>query len=85
METDDINFKNIIDIRDSYKFNKNHISGSINITYPKILVYYYDYLNKNDLYLLVCDKGIQSYDVSKILNKLGYHTYSLRGGISSLK
>ena len=75
---------NIIDLREKYKFNKKHLSNSKNIPFSYLLINPSDYLKKNEEYVLICDKGIQSRMVSIILNKDGYHTYSLKGGIQKL-
>ncbi len=71
----------IIDIRDSYSFNKGHIPGSINLNINSIL-YNVNKLSKDKIYLLVCDTSKTSLKLSKILNSLGFNTYSLEGGYS---
>lgn len=40
------------------------------------------YLNKSDEYYLLCDNGFSSLRISRILNSLGYKTYSIDGGYS---
>lgn len=85
MDIDDFSKENIIDLRKKDKFLKYHFNGSLNIDYIKLLGNPSLYLEKNKKYLLICDKGIQSMDVSKILNKKGFHTYSLNGGIEKYK
>ena len=42
------------------------------------------YINKFDTYYFMCSKGHTSSSVSKILNALGYNTYSITGGIEKL-
>ncbi len=86
MEIDKSNiksFRNIIDLRDYNNFIKKSIPGSINVSYQKLLIYPDKYLNKDKEYLLVCEYGIKSKKVCEILNRLGYHTYSLSGGIKN--
>lgn len=75
--------ENIIDLRDNFKYLKKHINGSKNIRYDYLIVNPEKYLRKDEKYLLICDLGLQSMDVSKILNKQGYLTYSLKGGFNS--
>ena len=87
MEIDYNNVNNylIVDLRDKEEFNKIHLSNSINISFEKLIIYPEKYLNKNNNYLLICDFGIKSKKTSEILNKMGYHTYSLKNGIKSVK
>lgn len=77
------NFSNIkiIDIRENYLFNLFRIKNSINIPYPFLITNPSEYLNKNDDYYLVCDFGHKSKMVSEILNKNGFKTNSLIGGL----
>lgn len=75
----------IIDIRDKREYNEYHYPGSINIPRIQLLSNPEFYLNKNEQYSLICDKGITSKSVSNILNSLGYNTISITGGIENLK
>ena len=75
----------IIDLRNEYSYKIRHLTNSRNISLYKLLANPSDYLNKNTDYLLVCEYGIKSKKVSDILNKMGYHTNSLKGGIKSVK
>ena len=47
----------IIDIRNNYYYNKEHIKGSINIPYYNLLNNYNHYLTKNKKYYLYCNEG----------------------------
>ena len=85
MKINDFNKENIIDLRKKEEYQKFHFQGSRNINYLNLLSKPDYYLDKVNNYLLVCDKGIQSRDVSNILKKEGYHTYSLEGGMKNLK
>ena len=76
-----IPFLNIIDIREGYLYNIKHIVDSKNIPYQYLLINPSDYLNKNDEYYLICEYGLKSAMVSNILNKNGYKTHSISGGI----
>ncbi len=85
MTINDFKKENIIDLRNKEEYLKFHINGSRNIDYITLLSNPNYYLNYEDIYLLICDRGIQSMDVSNILKRKGYHTYSLEGGIKKLK
>lgn len=77
--------KNIIDIRTSIEFDKYHISGSINVPRFNLLKNPQNYINKKEVFYLICNKGEVSLSCSRILNALGYHCYSIIGGIDGLK
>lgn len=72
--------KNIIDLRSKEKYNNNHIPNSINIPAEKLLSEPNKYINKNETYYLYCQKGLSSYNICRILNKLGYKTININGG-----
>ena len=76
-----IPFLNIIDIRESYLYKTKHIVGSDNIPYQYLLINPSDYLEKDETYYIVCEYGLKSGMVSNILNKNGYKTHSIAGGI----
>ena len=73
----------IIDIRDNVSFNISHLPNAVNIPFYKLIIDPGKYLSKNKEYLLVCDYGFKSKKTSEILNKMGYHTTSLVGGIKA--
>ena len=79
-----INKNNIIDIRSTLEYNEQNIKESKNI--PKIiLMANYDvYLNKEEEFYLLCDKGIVSLYCVKILRSLGYKCFSIKGGIENI-
>ena len=80
-----INVNNkIIDIRNSISYNKKHISNSINIPRLLLLENPNNYITKYETVYLICDEGITSLSTSKILNALGYDTYSIEGGIEKI-
>ena len=74
----------IIDLRDSDKYLKKHLKGSINVAFNALIVYPERYLKKNKKYLLICDLGLKSKKTSEILNNNGYYTYSLMGGFKNI-
>jgi len=84
-EFEKLNNREIIDLRDNYFFNIFHLPSSVNIPYTLLLIYMDQYLSKEKNYLLVCEQGFKSKKTSEILNRNGYHTYSLKKGIEGLK
>jgi len=70
----------IIDIRSIEKYNNSHIPNAHNIPMEKLLVYYDKYLNRNSVYYIYCQKGIQSKKVCQILSNLGYKVINITGG-----
>lgn len=78
------NKNNIIDIRTSTEFNEFNIGGR-NITRMNLLKNPEYYLDKNNTYYIVCNKGTISLSCSRLLNALGYNCYSVAGGIDDLK
>ena len=71
---------NIIDIRSEEKYNDNHIPNAINIPYNKLLMCINNYLDKNKVYYVYCQKGITSYKLCNIFNKQGYNLINIKGG-----
>jgi len=72
--------KIIIDIRESYEYKMGHLPNAINIPKDILELVPENYLNKNNYYVIYCDKGIASAKLSKELNQKGYNTKSLNGG-----
>ena len=75
---------NIIDLRSQQEYLVKHFIDAINIPFELLIVYPEKYLLKNKKYLLVCECGIKSKKTSEILNRQGYHTYSLKNGINNI-
>ena len=71
----------IIDIRENYLYSILKIRNSENIPYQFLVLNPNDYLNKDSVYYLLCEYGHKSKMVSEILNKQGYQTYNIVGGI----
>ena len=63
--------KIIIDIREQHEYRMGHIDGAINITKDLLELVPEKYLDKSNLYILYCDKGIHSQELSNKLNKKG--------------
>ena len=57
---------NIIDVRSKLDYDKKHLEGSINIPRLNLLKNHETYLNKNDIYYIICDKGEVSLFCSRI-------------------
>lgn len=74
---------NIIDVRSVEKYNSNHIPGSINIPFEKIIIHPDNYLNMESRYYVYCQSGSTSYKVCQILSKLGYKVTNINGGYES--
>ena len=71
---------NLIDLRSEQNFNNNHIPGSINIPYEKLIANPDKYLDKNLKYFLYCQRGITSVKVCKILANQGNKVVNIIGG-----
>lgn len=71
---------NIIDIRSEQSYNNNHIPGSINIPYEKLIVEPNKYLTKDRKYFLYCQHGVTSIKTCKILASQGYKVVNIIGG-----
>ncbi|MBR1679640.1 MAG: rhodanese-like domain-containing protein [Bacilli bacterium] len=63
----------LIDLSSPEGYASFHLMGSINIPYQKFMLYYDQYLNKNEPYFLTCKKGIHSNQAVRILEYLGYN------------
>ena len=59
-----------------------HIPNSINVSKDLLELVPEKYLDKKSSYILYCELGHHSLKLSNELNKLGYHTTSLKGGYS---
>ena len=72
----------IIDLRDRKDYQRHHISGAVN--YPFDLLDANPYLlKKHQGYLLYCERGTQSFQMTRKLCMLGYHVLNLYGGINA--
>lgn len=70
----------IIDIRDIYKYNQNHILNAINIPYQELFGNYQKYLNKSSKYYIYCQKGRKSMNLCLKLRSLNYDVVNITGG-----
>lgn len=71
---------NIIDIRSIEKYNNNHIDGSINIPFEKLIINPSKYLKRNETYYIYCQRGMQSKKACLILKNQGYRVVNINGG-----
>ena len=71
---------NIIDIRGIESYNGNHIEGAKNIDFNKLLISPSNYLNKNDVYYIYCQKGVKSSRLCSVLRQSGYKVINIIGG-----
>ena len=73
----------IIDIRDNYKYGLGSIPGSINVPYLFLITNPSNYLNKNEVYYLLCDSGNTSLRCCLELLDMGYNVVNISGGYNS--
>lgn len=64
----------LIDVRHPLDYQKGHDPRSINIYADKLIMNHQKYLNKNDTFYIVCEKGVLS---SKVVRMLSYYGYKL--------
>jgi Rhodanese-related sulfurtransferase len=73
-------YVNLIDLRNTQKFNDNHIPNSRNILFDKLILEPKKYLNYNDTYYIYCQKGFKSIKACIYLQKLGFTVINIKGG-----
>ena len=71
---------NLIDVRNVEKYNDRHIPNSKNIPMEELLIRPEKYLDKNQVYYIYCQRGIQSRKVCHILTVEGYNVVNIIGG-----
>lgn len=74
---------NIIDIRDTLKYNQNHIKDAKNIPMQLLLMDPSKYLNTEETYYIYCDQGIRSRETCRRLLVKGYDVVDVLGGYKS--
>jgi len=77
-ENYNINMGQIIDLEDPLTFRENHLNGSINIPYDKLIYNPEKYLSKTKTYYLTCEKGVKSKKACSILSIHGYNVVQLK-------
>ncbi len=71
---------NIIDLRGVESYNNSHIEGAKNIDFNKLLISPNNYLDKNLVYYVYCQKGKKSLKLCEILGRQGYKLVNINGG-----
>ncbi len=79
-EIKNLNNINLIDIRSITSYNNGHIKNALNITLNELLIRPDKYLNKNDIYYIYCQKGMQSRKLCQILLNQNYNVINITGG-----
>lgn len=63
----------LIDIQNTFEYQKYHHKDSINIPYDKLMLNYKTILKKEQPYFIVCEKGTKSRKAVSILEFYGYN------------
>ncbi len=64
----------LIDVQHPLDYQKKHDTRSINIYADKLIMNHKKYLNKNNTYYIICEKGTLS---SRVVRTLTYYGYNL--------
>lgn len=75
--------KNVIDIRDNYKYNLGFIPGARNVPFEFLTMNPSNYLDKNEKYYVYCDFGNKSKRCVLILKNKGYDIVNIDGGYNA--
>lgn len=75
----------IIDIRNKKQFDNDHIPGSINVSFAKLIIQPEKYLNMNEESYIVCAYGSKSKDVAELLSHKGYKVHNIDGGYNNYR
>ena len=73
---------NLIDIRDNYLYNIDHIPNAINIPMNLLLMNPNNYLEKDKVYYIYCSYGISSKKACKELLLKGFNVVNIDGGFN---
>ena len=68
----------LIDVRNPIEYKNKHYDGSINIYADKLIMNHNKYLNKNETYYIICDKGHLSSRVVRTLSYYGYNVIQVK-------
>ena len=74
---------NIIDIRDNYSYNIDHVYNSINIPMYELLGNPSFYIDRNHTYYIYCTSGYRSNKTCNILKVLGYNVINVKDGFKN--
>ena len=75
-----LNFKTLA-IRETKSFDEYHIVDAINIPYHLLMEKHQLFMNKKQIYFIICKNGDKSYHATKYLMRLGYRVINVIGGI----
>ena len=70
----------VVDIRSIENYNNNHIPGAIHMPMEKLILEPAQYLKKDQVYYMYCQKGTKSLRLGQVLAKQGYKIVSIIGG-----
>lgn len=68
------NMGTLIDVQHPLDYKNKHDPRSINIYADKLIMNHKKYLNKNQTYYIICEKGKLS---SRVVRTLGYYGYNV--------
>lgn len=68
----------LIDVQHPIDYAKKHDPRSINIYADKLIMNHKKYLNKNDKYYIICNKGKLSSNVVRTLSYYGYKVVQVK-------
>lgn len=71
---------NLIDVREVYEYEENHIPEAVNIPLS-VLAENTDQFNKDEHYHIICRSGNRSGQASEYLSGLGIKTTNVDGGM----
>lgn len=72
----------IIDLRAKEDFDNGHIPYSCNIPHTELIINHQKYLDKKEVYYLICDEGHVSQNVITMLSPYHYLLISIIDGYS---
>ncbi len=72
----------VLDVRTEREFLTGHIKDAVNIDFYKLESKLHQ-LDKNKVYLVYCASGGRSLLACKLMSKLGFNCYDLKGGIKA--
>ncbi len=75
----------ILDIRDRKDFITSHIPNSYNIPYETLSKKFINYLNHNNIYYIICDKGKLSKLCANLLYQNQYKVINIADGFANWK
>ena len=76
---------NLIDIRDNYLYNLGHVLNAVNIPMNFLIMNPSNYLKKDEIYYIYCNRGINSRKTCELLTNVGYNVVNINGGYTEYK